>query len=361
MRIGFFISQILYGGAEMVLVNLANEFAGNHYNVVLITNTREDLEPEVDGRIRRYVLAEEPGKSYLPNAINNQLRLRRIIHEQHLDVVVAFMGGALFHGVLATIGTKAKSIISIRNDPAATFKTLKKRILAKTVLPMASFCVFQTEQAREWFPRKLQNKSIVIPNGIKTAFFEAEYEPNEKIILTCGRLEPQKNQSLLVSAVKSIVKNHEEIKLVIVGEGSLYGELSKQVKALGLENHVTFAGATTNIIDYYRKSGIFVLPSNYEGIPNVLLEALAVGVPSVATDCPCGGPRMLIRNGVNGLLVPMADQEKMQEAIELILNSKKVRETLMANARESVRKFEFSNVVEQWIRVVNECVEKHVE
>lgn len=358
MKIGFFISQIMYGGAEMVLVNLANEFKDRGLDVVLITTIRMSEEPSLRNGIVRYVLNEEEKNRIIPNSVSNQYILKKIVRTNNLDVLVSFMGGALFHGVLATLGTKTKSIISIRNDPDATFNTKKKAFLARTILPMASYCVFQTEQAQNWFPERLRKKSVVIPNGIKSIFFNAEYKPKKRTILTCGRLEAQKNHKLLISAIKNVVKKYTDVKLVVVGEGSLKEELKSYVNELGLTSNIDFVGTTTNVVDYYSTADLFVLSSDYEGIPNVLLEALAVGVPAISTDCPCGGPHMIIEGGVNGILVPVSDVAAMTKAIECLFDNEQLKRELANNAKISVKKYEFKEIANRWIKVVNEVAMK---
>ena len=112
----------------------------------------------------------------------------------------------------------------------------------------------------------------------------------------------KKNQKILIEAFSKIEGAYPEYELIIYGEGSLRETLEKQVRDLGIEQKVKLPGNDANVLEKIRDAGIFVLSSNYEGMPNALIEAMALGIPSISTDCPCGGPKTLVQPYINGLL-----------------------------------------------------------
>lgn len=359
MKVGFYISQIMYGGAEKVLVNLANGFDAKGFEVVLITTMRERCEPETNPSIKRYVINEEKDVFKSQSFLNNNFKLRKILKQEKIDVLISFMGGALIHGVLATRGLRTKSIISVRNDPQKIFGSSYRRVLAKTILPLSEACVFQTKEAMDWFPNKLVRKSVVIPNGINKSYFELAREPIQGAILTCGRLEKQKNQGLLIRAFARVSKIDDQATLWIIGEGSLQNRLENLTRELGIENKVKFLGVMKDISNYLSKADLFVLSSDFEGIPNVLIEAMASSVPSISTDCPCGGPAMLIDDQNNGVLVPVNDEIALSNAIVDLLSDETKKSMIGKEARKSVSKFDFDTILSEWIKLVlSVCKEK---
>ena len=220
---------------------------------------------------------------------------------------------------------------------------------------MADGCVFQTKDAKEWFPKKLQKKSTIIYNAVKADFFEIQRKPIDGLVVTCGRLEEQKNHKMLIRAFKNVVEKYPNTKLHIYGEGSLQEQLQKLIDDLGLKNSIILKGITSDVSSILKEADIFVLPSLYEGMPNALMEAMAVGVPSIATDCPCGGSKMLLEDE-NGVLVKNDDEYELSKAIELLLIDKSKKIQLSKNAKKEANNFKADDIYIKW----NEYIEKVV-
>ncbi len=140
------------------------------------------------------------------------------------------------------------------------------------------------------------------------------YAADVPVILAIGRLRPQKDHATLISAFAQL-RSSRECQLVILGEGPLRDALEAQIAALGLGAVVDLVGDVANPFAYLARSTLVVLPSRWEGFPNVLLEALACRCPIVATDCPSGGPAELLENGRYGRLVPPGDSEALAAAM----------------------------------------------
>jgi glycosyltransferase involved in cell wall biosynthesis len=163
------------------------------------------------------------------------------------------------------------------------------------------------------------------------------------IITTVGRLSRQKNHRLLLKAV-SLIRQNERVRLWLIGDGEERARLQDLARTLGLEEDILFWGFQANPYKYVARSAVFVLSSLYEGFPNALIEAMAVGVPVVSTDCPTG-PSEIIEHGRTGLLVPVNDTRAMADAILCIMQDQQLARTLVANASRSVERFDFSTTV----------------
>lgn len=312
-----YINAIHDGGAERVLVNLAKYFAEQGIDTTLVTSFRDSWEYPLDPRVRRLTLEEEQlHQSRLQRNVGRIAKLRRLCRQEKPDLLLAFMAEPNFRAVMATRGLPLKTVVSVRNDPEREYAGKAGRLVGKCLLPLADGCVFQTQDAKAWFPEKLQKKSAIIYNAVKPEFYEVQRLPVPGEIVTCGRLEEQKNHALLIEAFARMQERRPDTVLKIYGEGSLRPMLERQIAALGLTDKVLLMGATNNVAAALRTASLFVLSSDYEGMPNALMEAMAAGVPCVSTDCPCGGPRELFGAELANRLVPCRDAAALADAME---------------------------------------------
>ena len=154
---------------------------------------------------------------------------------------------------------------------------------------------------------------------------------HEKEIVSVGRLNIPKNFPLLIRAFAKISEKHQDYILKIYGQGGLLESLKKLTRELGVEEKVEFPGYVNDIPKVLQKASLFVLSSHYEGMPNALAEAMSLGLPCISTDCPVGGPRFLINEEENGILVPVDDDDALADAIERVLNNEDLKEKLGKN------------------------------
>ena len=353
----FYINAINGGGAERVILQLAKHFAQAGYRSVLVTSFVDDGKeyPVPENVTRLSIEQEQILQSQLKRNLSRILALRKICKEEKPAAVISFMREPNFRAILATMGLKTKRIVSVRNDPNRSYAGKLGGFVGKVLLPMADGCVFQTEDAKAWFPQRLQKKSKVIMNDVKDEFFDILRQSDGNVV-SVGRLSRQKNHALLIRAYAKIADKHPDRKLLLYGKGDLHGELSQLIQQLGMQDQILLQGATQDVPAALSKAGVFVLPSDYEGMPNCLLEALAAGVPSISTDCPCGGPRALIRHGENGLLVPVGDEEALAAALDRLLSDSAFAEQLGANAREAAKDYAPDKVFCQWKQYIEECI-----
>lgn len=351
-KILFYIDTMYRGGAQRVMANLVNYFAEQKYDVILVNDFRQGMNEKVysisDQVIREYLSEVNAGNPIVKN-IKRICRLRKIIRGYKPDIVLSFLGKPNERLLLATLGMNVKKIVSVRNDPNREYGSGKmKKFLTGELFKLADGCVFQTEEAKTYFPKSVQKKSTVIYNPVAQEFFDIRRCDKVENIVTCGRLEKQKNHYLLINAFRLLADEFPNEKLYIYGEGSLRKEYEHYIQNIGLADRIFLPGNISNVQDMLAKAKIFVLSSDYEGMPNALMEALAVGVPSIATDCPCGGPRELIVSGKNGLLCECGNVEELADKLKKVLIDDDFRMHLGVRARKMAKEYRAENVLECW-------------
>ena len=221
--------------------------------------------------------------------------------------------------------------------------------MRKITYSTADGCVFQTKQAQDYYKNILKCESIIIRNPLSKNFNIKPYNgKRDKKIVCTARLSKEKNQQFLIKTFSKIKDKYKDYRLEIYGEGPTRDNLQKLIDELNINNRVKLMGRKKNIIDCIQDSSIFVLPSNSEGMPNALLEALALGIPSISTDCPIGGPADIIDNNENGILIPMNNQDALISAIEKIITDKKFANKISKNGTAVAESFATEKVCNEW-------------
>ena len=348
MKLLFYISTIRGGGAARVMVNITNGLVEKGYEICFVTNFPADHEYELARSIRRISLEEVESKKNVVSKNLKRIRgLRRVIRSEQPDVSIAFMGENNFRLILASRGLSTKTIVSVRNDPAREYAGKGQKKLANFLFSKADGIVFQTEDARRQFPEKIQKKSKIIFNQVDEKFFNIK-KSDGQYILACGRLSKQKNYPMMLRAFSAVLKEYPNEELRIYGEGDLKEELVSLAKKLGINKSVHFMGFSTDMLEVYKNAKLLLMSSDYEGMPNVLLEAMASSVPVISTDCPCGGPRAIVSNGENGYLVQVNDAGAMANSIITLLGDDTIANSFSRNARESADDYRPKRIIQQW-------------
>ena len=353
MKIAFYINDINGGGAERVMVNLANYLSEIGREVVFVTSYRAANEYKLSSKVKRISIENNQiNQSRFKRNLSRVLALRKICKNEKPSVLVTFMAEPNFRGIIGTLGLPVKTIVSVRNDPNREYAGKIGRFVGKWILPIADGCVFQTKEAQEWFPERLQRKSTIIFNAVKEEFFNIERKPVAGEIITCGRLEVQKNHKLLIDAFAEVVKKHPYARLKIYGEGSLRNVLQEQINKLGLHDKAFLMGATNDVAKALQTADLFVLSSDYEGMPNALMEAMAAGVPCISTDCPCGGPRELFGALLHENLTECNSISQLENKISNNLSScdKGIKE------KEASKLFNFKHINSLWKNYIKNIV-----
>lgn len=286
--------------------------------------------------------------------------LKRICRTEKPDLIISFL--IVTNIIALTVGklVRIPVLISVRNDPTHDHSKFL-HFLMKLTYPMAGGWVFQTEDAKRYFEKWIKGKAEIIINPI--SFNVLEEIQNGKVtgenagnIVAVGRLDRQKRHDMLIRAYASVSDRVNGGKLIIYGEGPERESLQREIDDLGLNGKVILAGITENVVEKIRSSRLFVLASDYEGMPNALLEAMAVGLPVISTDCPCGGPAMVVEDGVNGLLVEVGNEKMLSESIVKLMQDDDLSHRLGKSAEAIRQKCSLDNVAMMWKKMIDGCI-----
>ena len=251
--------------------------------------------------------------------------------------------------ILATLGLKNKVIVSERNDPAVYGKKKIKKILRNILYKHADVLVCQTPDAKEYFPKKIQDKTVVIPNPIMKNLPEKYTGERRKIIVNFCRVEAQKNLKLLIDSFIELHKEFPEYILNIFGDGAEKENIKKYIEEQNMNEHIKLYDFIQNIHEEIVDNTMFVSSSDYEGISNSMLEAMAIGLPVVVTDCPCGGARMFVKNNENGILVNVRDKKALYEGMKKIITDKEFAEKISNEATKIKEELNSDKITKMWI------------
>lgn len=346
----FYINAIHEGGAERVMVNLTKYFSEIGYDTILVTSFKDIWEYPLAPTVQRMTLEEfEIKHSRLKRNLTRIMKLRELCKKEKPDILISFMAEPNFRAILATRGLPIKTLVSVRNDPNKEYSGILGFLVGKFILPMADGCVFQTKDAQSWFPLKLQYKSRIIYNSVKKEFYQVDRTPVLGEIVTCGRLVEQKNHSLLIRAFAKVLKKYPEATLKIYGNGVLRDQLQAEIIQLGICDKTSLMGNTDDVISVLKTADLFVLSSDYEGMPNALMEAMAAGVPCISTDCPCGGPRELFGPNLQDQLVECKNVNALAEKILNVFT----RSNNGSEEKKQALMFSPDTVNSEWLEYIN--------
>lgn len=350
-KIILYIDSMQKGGAQRVMSNLAQHYIEMGKQVILVNDIkpiRGIPEYDLNPGIKRIFLDKRFSENKIKKNIDRIKVLRRVLEEEKADCIISFVGPPNIRMLLASIGLKTKKIVSVRNDPNIEYGSGIKKYISKLVFLLADGCVFQTEDAADYFFRHTQKISRIILNPVNIKFFNQERFDIKKEIAVVGRLELQKNNKLAIKAFSQIINTYSDYKLIFYGEGSLLEELKCYADNLNVSKYINFYGLCDDIEKKLAQSAIFLMTSDYEGMPNVVMEAMAIGVPVIVTDCPCGGPRSLIQKSEQGILVPCNDVDSIKSALIKIISDDKLRERYGKEAKARAEDFRPIKVFKQW-------------
>lgn len=338
-KIVVYVNSLAKGGAERVAVNLANYFHESGFEVVLVTSRVFEDEYEEPEGVRRIVSEVEHGE------ITNRVayfwgrfrRIRKIWKKERPDMIVSFIGKVNMMALMTTFGMGIPVVVSVRSDPNREYSSKLMRFLSKTLFLKAKGIIVQTSDAKKYFPGYMQKKVTILPNSLNPKFLKPRFEGERRNeIVSVGRMDANKNHQMLVHAFGKIAGDFPDMQLIFYGDGlpesSTRQELEGMVQDLKLQDRVLFKGRRNDVDKRIYESRIFVLTSNVEGMPNALLEAMSLGLACISTDCPCGGPRTVIQDGENGLLIPVGDTAALERALRFILSDPDLEERLGMNA-----------------------------
>lgn len=361
MKILFMTTILGYSGAPKMMAWVANRMAEKGHEVHVVTIYSGEQARILHENVIVTSLNMTQSTSRLVRNTTEMVRNLCVFHKTVCricpDVVVFFVDSlGYMYLPIGRILTKAKYLVSERADPYARHGAAwAVRVF---LMKFAHGTVFQTQGAQEYFRNQEQiySRSTVIPNPVVLSdHIQAlqrqipAFEQRDKRIVSVGRLSlHQKRQDVLLDAFRLFHENHPDYELVIYGSGPDEDRTRTMIQERGLTECAFLVGTVSQVEDEIFRAAAFVLSSDYEGIPNALIEALSVGVPSVSTDCSPGGAALLIRDGENGFLVPRGDVEAIAEKLSILVTDREVSECFSRNGPSICDALDEDSIAVKW-------------
>ena len=326
MKIVFVIPNMTGGGTERVISLLANEYVKRGIDVAIMMFAGQKCAYKIEAKVELLCISEQShGNARV--RINRLLKMRKYFKENEGCNIFSFCVMGTVFSALATIGLDCPILVSERTDPRSS----GHNIIRNLAYVRAEKLVVQTEECLNYLPASFRAKSSVLPNPVDEAIPFPIKGERKKTVVYMGRLEPEKNPILLLEAFAQFSTDYPEYSLHYYGSGSLEKKLREYAMELNIANKVSWHGFCIDAKQKIVDAGIFVLPSNYEGVSNAMVEAMAMGIPVIATDCPIGGAATYIRDGENGMLVPTKDATEMAAAMKKIASDPLLAKRLSDN------------------------------
>ena len=343
-----------YGGAEKSMTMIANGLSKIGYNVTLISFKDNNIVYDIDNSVD-YVFIEDKYNNKLANILLRLKKLIIILNKIKPNIVISFWLQPAFFLSLISKYIGFKTIYAERGDPSDKEYTGFKGILRNITFAKTDGFVFQTQGAKNYFKQSIKNRSIVINNPVYINYSDYEISTNRSNrIVNIGRLHEQKNQELLINSFSKIENKYPEYVLEIYGDGHLKTKLENQIEYLGLKDRVKLKGTTNRILDEIKDASLFILSSDYEGMPNALMEAMSLGLPCISTDCSPGGAREIINNGVNGIICRIRNEEELSKSIMYMLDNKAEAERMAINAKQICNTHSTESILKIWKKYIED-------
>ncbi len=372
MKITLVIYAMGLGGAQRVMSILANYWATHGWEVTLITlsdNSRPSfyhLETQVK-LIQLGIIGDSPSPlTLLSTGWQRMGVLREAIIVSKPDAIVSFLNTVNVMTLMATWQLNIPVIVSEHIYPGFTDTNQVWQMLMKLTYRRADFVTLLTQSALAFYPAGKGYQSIVMPNPVLVPdpVVETAQLLASPMLIAIGRLQPQKGFDLLIRAFFQLRDKYPDWQLTILGEGPMRGELeqlrSQLQSTVGgaspLEHRIHLPGQVKNVNAYLRQADIFVLSSRFEGFPMSLCEAMACGLPVLATDC-LSGPREIITDGVDGMLVAVEDVDALARGLDALMSNPTKRQRLAQAAPQILNKFGLEQVMKMWSYRIEQAID----
>lgn len=291
----------------------------------------------------------------ISNNLQRVFALRNAIQTTRPDFIISFLIRTNVRVLLASMGLNIPIIISERSDPFLAQPGKLWQFLARITYPFATRITVFTSHAAKYFPASLRKKIRVIPNPVIVSNDRAVLSNEPHRLVAVGRLEYVKGFDLLLKAFALVQQKFPAATLTIWGEGSQRQALESLRDELGLSPQVFFPGITKDVFKALTEADLFVQTSRWEGFGNALCEAMSVGLSVVSTNC--SGPQEIIRNGIDGVLIPVENVDALANAILDLLHNFPKRQTLATNALEITKRFALPDIMRQWEELLAETTD----
>lgn len=354
MQITFVAASLGDGGAERVVSELASEMwcQGHAVSIIVVGSSNRSYTiaegiPVIDCAQKHPV----PGLGFAKRVAD----IRQALKASKTEICISFNTTVNIYAALACVGLGCKLILSERNDPRFYPAGKVQRALRTLTYGRADGYVFQTPEAKAWFSEKIQRRGTIIFNPVNPALPTAFAGTRTKRVVTAVRLEPQKNLKMAIDAFGRLHREYPEYVFEIYGKGTLREELVAYIAQCGLAESVFLKGNSSTLYADIWDAEMFVLSSDFEGMSNSMLEAVAMGIPTISTDYPSGGARAVIEDGVNGLLIPVGDTDSLYRAMKRLVEETGLAEKISRNGAELRQRLAVEQITAQWLAFIS-CV-----
>jgi len=361
----FFIAPSLAGGLGRIIVYLLRYLDRSKFELsVVVLDSRNDYKELVPSDVK-IIFLDKKGRFDFFRLI---LSLSRIIKIENPFTIFAFSTYINYLSVLAKMLSISKIplFLSERNNLLISLKnerfTFIKKIIIRNLYPKANAIIAPSEGVKRDLIVNFgikEKKCKLIYNGtdldnIKILSMEPVDHPwfkeNIPVIVACGRLSKQKNYPMLLKSIE-IIKEKQSARLLILGDGEERSKLESLVRKFGIRDKIDFLGFQKTPFKFIAKATLFVLTSLWEGFPNVLVEAMACGVPVISTNCPSGADE-IITNGINGMIIPVNNEKALSEAIMRLLKNNSLRKRLAEEGRKRAEDFRIEKMVAEYEQII---------
>ncbi len=358
MKICLFNQDLGYGGAEKMMAWLANSLAADSsFFVTFLTFRDNDKDyQQLDDAVTRLRISSEKKGGNVLDIVRTAVSLRKFLCRERPDAVIAFLSPAQLRLRMAAVGTGTKVIFSHRSDPYyRNFNGFKAEIagfLSDLVFRSADSFVFQTKRSMDYFPPDIRRRAVVIPNPVKPLNCQSSRIPggDSPRVVTVSRLDiKQKRQDLLIEAFNIFNRSHPEYELCLYGSGPDLELIRSMASA---NPKIILCGVTEDVPASISTASMFVLVSDFEGIPNALLEAMSIGLPCISTDFSSGGASLLIDSPDCGRLVPCGDVDAIAGAMSFYADNIGEAERIGRNAKAVNERFSEKMIFELWRKFI---------
>ena len=353
---GFTYRTINYGGVNKMFLWLGNALANEGYKITFCCIHDTEKSDRISANANSIELAVPAYTSYFRKHLSflyhATKELNKVIKNGKYDYVMNFDGMAFYVLLFLRLFHSFKFVVSERADPNYNQSGLAS--IKRKLYRYVDILVCQTEGAKGYFSMKIQRKSTVIPNPVDIPREEWNISATKKEIAHVARLHIwQKRQDVLLHAFADFINKHPDYKLNIYGGGPDEEKLQSLAKELNILHNVIFHGNTKDVKEKLLRNEMFVLSSDFEGMPNALMEAMALGMPVVSTKCSPGGAEALISNGENGLLVECGDSQGLCKALCDMVENNEQKLNMAKQARLSMKDYEPKQIISLWEQILN--------
>lgn len=364
-NICFFGGDFRIGGANVVAVNLANELS-KRYNVFLLATHDTDEtaygKDSIADNVTYHNFALK--KERIVKMRQKTLPLmKRFIKENDIDVVfaVGYYPG-FYIAPIIRYGGKCKFVYCEHESPSSMLADKKATLMRKINAKTFDVTVALTKRTEDAFVKifKAKPKKVTtIYNWIDESMIDTEsrYDPDIKKILTVGRISEEKGFDMLADIARDVFSECPDWQWHIIGDGPDREKFEANIKEYGVDKNIVMHGSVAEASKYYTEYSIIALTSYREGLPLVLLEAKAKNIPCISFDV-ITGPSEIIRDGVNGYLIPMYDKKMFADKLVAMMKDNSIRDSFSRNAQLDIEKFKKHNILCRWIELTEKLLEK---